>query len=135
MEEEVKKWLEKKRREMGQASYEKPAPEPVEKVEPVQPLPEHIQEQMTPEKIPEPQKVEEVEEEPEEVIEEAPAAKPVETQNKIASDMDVLKMNDTPIRRGGLFTTRAKVLLVLIIALIIFIVYWTFVYSPMLLSG
>jgi len=131
MEEEVKKWLDKKRKEMGQPVYEKvkiPATEPKVEVETVQPLPEHAQEQIEP-VIPE--RPQEVEEEVEEKVQ----TKHVETQAKIASDMDALKMKDMPMKRSGLFTTRAKIILALIITLVIFIVYWTFVYSPTLLSG
>lgn len=125
MEEEVKKWLEKKKREMGQPAHEreeKPTAEPKIEQEPEPQL----------EQPPAPVETAPVEI-PEEVEEETPT-KHVETQTKIASDMDVLKMKETPVKTGKLFTTKAKIMLVLIIALVIFIIYWTFVYSPALLS-
>jgi len=126
MEEEVKKWLEKKRMEMGQPAHEreeKPVAE--QKIEP-QPEPEQPPVPIETAIIPIP-------EEPEE-IEEAPETKHVETQSKIASDMDVLRMKEVPTRTGKLFTTKAKIMLLLIIALAIFIIYWTFVFSPALLT-
>jgi hypothetical protein len=126
MEDEVKKWLEKKKREMGQPAHEreeKPVVEP--KIE-QEPEPQSEQPPIPVETAPV--------EIPEEVEEEAPITKHVETQTKIASDMDVLKMKETPVKTGGFFTTKAKIMLMLIIALVIFIIYWTFVYSPALLS-
>jgi len=131
MEEEVKKWLEKKRMEMGQPAHEreeKPVAE--QKIEP-QPEPE--QPLAPTETAPTQTAPASITEEPEE-IEESPETKHVETQNKIASDMDVLRMKDMPARAGKLFTTKAKIMLLLIIALAIFIIYWTFVFSPALLT-
>ena len=135
MEEEVKRWLEKKKSEMGKTSYEqvpvaqpKIEPQPETKVEPkIEPVqiekPQPESQQTVAEEV-----LSEIPEEPEET------GKHVETQAKIASDMETMKMGEMPIK-SGMLTTRAKVLLVLIVALAIFIVYWTFIISPALISG
>jgi len=138
MEEEVKRWLEKKKSEMGKTSYEQvpvaqpkiePRPEP--KIEPkIEPASQTEKPQLKSQQTVAEEVLSEIPEEPEEEN-----IKHVETQTKIASDMETMKMGEMPIKTGTTLTTRAKVLLALIVALVIFIVYWVFVFSPALLSG
>jgi len=135
MEEEVKRWLEKKKKELGQTSYEQEVPVVQPKIEPrPEPKIEPKIEPASQTEKPQPEQTDEVLSEiPEEPEEEN--TKHVEIQAKIASDMETMKMGEMPIKTGTTLTTRAKVLLALIVALVIFIVYWVFVFSPALLSG
>jgi hypothetical protein len=138
MEEEVKKWLEKKKSELSDVSYTVPAPEskPEPKVEPEQPKPTIQAEQSQPTKVEQQEVSKQISEVSEEVEKEVGPAKPFEAQRKIASDIEGLRAKEQlTIKTSGLLTTKAKILLVAIIALTIFIIYWVYVCSPTLLSS